>query len=101
MPSRYRKGQPDADLERGIPRRTVVGRNPDVTAQCPTPGCGEQDAGAIAAMAGLPRPRIPDGWIYVLVRSSAVPARWFCSAPCAAVGIALAQLKLAVPPPKK
>ena len=100
MPSRARKGLPDADLERGVPRRTVLGRNPDVGHRCPTPGCGERDAGAIAQMAGLPAPRVPDGWVYAQVRSSAVPGRWFCCAQCASVGIALAQLRLIAAPPK-
>jgi hypothetical protein len=58
-----------------MPRRTVVARNPDVTATCPEPGCGEPDAGSIAEAPGLPRPRVPDGWIYVIVRSSALPGR--------------------------
>lgn len=100
MPSRYRRGHADADLERGIPRRTVVGRNPDVAEQCPEPGCGETDPDGIAKLAGLPVPRVPDGWIYVIVRSSGVPGRWFCCARCAAVGIALAQLRLTAAPPK-
>lgn len=85
-------------LQRGIPRTPRTGRNPDVAPACPTPGCGEQDAAAIAALAGLPRPRVPDGWVYVLVRSSSVPGRWFCCGSCAHVGIALAQLRLVAAP---
>lgn len=92
MPT-IRRG-PDPDRARGIPRRTVVGRNPDVTAKCPEPGCGEVDAGSIAAARGLPRPQVPRGWVYVVVKASTLPARWYCSPSCAAVGIALAQLKL-------
>ncbi len=94
------KGSKDPSLGRGMPRRTVVGRTPDVAEECREPGCGEPDAGAIAEAAGLPRPRVPDGWIYVLVRSSSLPGRWFCSPPCAARGIALAQLRLTAAPPK-
>ncbi|HEY8977699.1 MAG TPA: hypothetical protein VIN75_26025 [Burkholderiaceae bacterium] len=77
-----------------MPPRTVVGRNPDVTENCATPGCGEVDAGAIAAAAGLPRPQVPRGWIYVVVKASTLPAAWYCSPPCASRGIALAQLRL-------
>lgn len=83
-----------------MPARTVLGRNPQVGRQCPTPGCGEIDAGSIAEAAGLPRPRVPDGWIYVQVRSSSLPGRWFCSGSCAHDGIALAQLRLGAAPPK-
>lgn len=101
MPGK-RRGSRDPDLERGMPRRTVTGLNPQVTEPCPTPGCGEMYAGGIAELAGLPVPRVPDGWIYVQVRSSAVPGRWFCSASCAHVGLALAQLRLrAAPTPPK
>jgi hypothetical protein len=96
-----RKSAANEGLERGMPRRTTTGLNPDVVAQCPTPGCGEPDAGSIAEAAGLPRPRVPDGWIYIQVRSSALPGRWFCCGPCAHVGIALAQLRLGAAPPKK
>jgi len=80
------------------PRPT--GLNPLVAEQCPQPGCGEVDAGGIAAAAGLPSPRVPDGWIYVLVRSSVVPGRWFCSEPCARRGIAHAQIAKTAPPKK-
>lgn len=99
MPGKQR-GSRNADLERGMPRRTQTGRNPMVAATCPTPGCGEFDAGGIAKAAGLKTPRVPDGWIYVQVRSSSVPGRWFCSGSCAHVGIALAQLRLGAAPPK-
>lgn len=94
------KGRFDPDLERGIPRRTVHGRNPLVAEACPEPGCGGTDQGEVAQARGLARPRVPDGWIYVQVRSSAVPGRWFCSARCAAYGIALAQVRLGAAPPK-
>lgn len=95
-----RKSAANEALAHGIPRTTVTGLNPLVVDQCPEPGCGEVDAGAIAKLAGLPRPRVPDGWIYVLVRSSALPGRWFCSPSCSSVGIALAQLRLGAAPPK-
>lgn len=94
MPSRHRRGLPDEDLERGVPRRTVTGRNPHVGRQCPEPGCGAVDQGEIAQARGDARPRVPRGWIYVNVRDSTLPARWYCSPPCAATGIALAQLRL-------
>lgn len=99
MPSRRRTPAADPDGP-GLPPRTVLPR-PQVTERCSEPGYGERDAGAIAEMAGLATPRVPDGWIYIQVRSSAIPGRWFCSAPCAAVGIALAQVRLAAAPPKR
>lgn len=95
-----RKSAANEGLDHGIPRRTVVGRNPLVAEQCPEPGCGEVDQGSVATARGQKAPRVPDGWIYVLVRSSAVPGRWFCSPPCASVGTALAQLRLGAAPPK-
>lgn len=84
---------------RSRPARTRLVR-PAAAVPCPQPGCGEVDAGGIADAAGLPSPRVPDGWIYVLVRSSTLPGRWFCSATCAHRGIALAELRLAAVPPK-
>lgn len=96
-----RKSAANEGLERGMPRRTVTGLNPLVADQCPEPGCGEADAGAIALAAGLPRPRVPRGWIYISVRDSTLPPAWYCSPPCASRAIALAQLRLTPLLPKK
>lgn len=95
--------------ERGVPKGTrrgparrtpPSGLNPSVAVACVTPGCGTESVDDLAKSAGLPRPRVPDGWIYVIVRSSAVPGRWFCSGPCAHRGIAVAQLRPLPSPPK-
>lgn len=89
-----RKSAANEGLAHGIPRSAPTGLNPDVVARCPEPGCGEVDAGAIALAAGLKRPRVPRGWIYVAVRDSTLPPAWYCSPPCASRGLALAQLRL-------
>jgi hypothetical protein len=68
----------------GIPRRTVVS---PVAEQCATAQCGSDhdwdEADPVLA-----------GWVRILVAGSDEPQRWFCSARCASVGIARAQLRM-------
>ena len=87
---------PSPVLARGMPRRTVVGRNPQVAAVCPEAGCGEpvDVTAALAHDAGRQTPRLPRGWIQIRVGESTLPEARYCSPSCAAVGIALAQLRL-------
>ncbi|MEY9961341.1 hypothetical protein [Streptacidiphilus sp. MAP5-52] len=69
----------------GMPRASRVVQAPG---GCPEPDCG-QEAGTDT----LPLPR---GWVRVVVSGSTEPVRTFCSGSCAAFGVALAELRMAV-----
>ncbi|MFD4658004.1 hypothetical protein ACFWP2_20540 [Kitasatospora sp. NPDC058444] len=63
--------------------RPVIATRP-LSARCPTEGCGEDGTD----------PRVGgDGWVFIRVVGSAMCGRWYCSGPCATVGIALAELR--------
>ncbi|MFI5808375.1 hypothetical protein [Streptomyces sp. NPDC051561] len=55
---------------------------------CPTDGCGQEATG---------RSEPARGWVRIHVQGSTMPARLFCAGPCATVGIALAELRMATP----
>ncbi|GCD94045.1 hypothetical protein [Embleya hyalina] len=58
-----------------------------VVERCTVDGCGQ------AATAG----RSPRGWVRTAVSESTEPARVWCCGRCAAVGIALAELRMVRP----
>jgi hypothetical protein len=66
----------------GIPQPSRLVRAPG---GCPDPDCGQE-----ATEAQDP----PRGWVRVGVSGSVEPARLFCSGACAAVGVALAELRM-------
>ncbi|WP_042404718.1 hypothetical protein [Streptacidiphilus carbonis] len=73
----------------GIPQAPRAVRSP---AGCPEPDCGQEaDTDIYAGAVPLPR-----GWVQVKVSGSTEPARSYCSGSCAAFGVALAELRMAV-----
>ncbi|WP_236652289.1 hypothetical protein [Streptacidiphilus neutrinimicus] len=72
--------------EPGLSRAARVVHPPG---DCPEPGCGAKDAPA------EPKAPLPRGWVRVQVGGSSEPTRVYCSGGCAAVGVALAELRMA------
>ena len=66
----------------GLP---TLGRSVSTPGNCPEPDCGSR------AVDGQDLPR---GWVRTQVSGSSEPARIHCSGSCAAVGVALAELRM-------
>lgn len=67
----------------GLP---TLGRAVHAPGSCPEPGCGQETG---------PETDPPlRGWVRVAVSGSTEPARTYCSGSCAAVGVALAELRM-------
>lgn len=67
----------------GLP---TLGRAVRTPGNCAEPDCGQE--------AGTDTDAPPLGWVRVRVFGSSEPARTYCSGSCAAVGVALAELRM-------